>query len=363
VPKIVGTGTVTHDGNKRSAILSVAAVAADRAAIQQYRYNFYEKGKSQRIKATGVFGAAVADVVKRIGYFDDNNGVWLEQNGTSGWRIVLRSSVSGAIVDTAVNQTSWKDENGIPSEGSTLIIDPTKQQIIDIHAQFLGAGLVTVRLNIDGRPVKLHCFRNANISANAPYMQTFTLPVRYEIVQGGTTGASTLQAICFEVESEGGSLQPSSNQFAVTHPSSVTAASGTLTPIIAIQPKATLGGFTNRIPIIARAVELLAGSNSVKLTMVFNGTLTVGGAWTSADAASGVEYNANVTGIAGGIQFHQGFVESSKKAAGDILANLDTAYPLGLDVDGLNPTNMCLCATGIGGTSACYGALTWDELR
>ena len=361
--KVVGGGTLTHNSNKSSAILAVTNALNDRAVIQQRRYNYYERGKAQIQKITGVFGTAVADVKKRLGYFDDRNGVWLEQDGTNGFKVVLRSYVTGAVVDTEIPQSSWTDQDGNPSELATTTLNPAYQQIFGMDTQFLGAGMVKTFLNIDGENKIAHCFRHSNRSSAAPYMRTFTLPCRYEILQGGTTGSADFQAICMEVESNGGDLEPTAHEFSIARNAFLSVASGTWTGLIAIRPKTTFGGVINRVPALLDAWHVYSEDRAVEIELVFDATLAVGGAWVSVGSESSIEYNDNITSVTGGTVFKTDCIGLGRNAGGRISGNLRTLYPLGLDVDGANPTNICLQVRPRSGSSDCTAGFQWRELR
>ncbi|UCC74982.1 MAG: hypothetical protein JSV86_10650 [Gemmatimonadota bacterium] len=147
-----------------------------------------------------MFVAQKANVRTRVGYFDANNGVFLEINGTDGPRFVVRRATS----NTAVNQANWSydtfDGNG-PS-GITLDFDTTQILVIDI--EWLGVGSVRFGFVVDGLLIWAHQANHAN-SLALPYMQTANLPVRYEIENtGAAASGTTLKQICGTVISEGG---------------------------------------------------------------------------------------------------------------------------------------------------------------
>jgi hypothetical protein len=102
------SGTVEHAPNLSSAKLMTAAVANSTAILQSKHYHRYIPGKSQLIIMTAVIGSAVANVVKRLGYFDANDGVFIEQNGTTDVAFTLRTSTSGSSSDSnRVAQSAW----------------------------------------------------------------------------------------------------------------------------------------------------------------------------------------------------------------------------------------------------------------
>jgi hypothetical protein len=151
-----------------------------------------------------VAGAKVAGVQKLIGYFDDSNGIFFRVNGLTS-EMVIRSNVSGAPVDTAIPQAAWNLDRLDGTGPSGLTLDVADAQIFVCDFQWLGVGAVRVGFDIDGLIVWAHVFKNAN-SLTSVYMRTPNLPLRWEILGQGT--ASTLEAICCSVASEGGQQEP-----------------------------------------------------------------------------------------------------------------------------------------------------------
>jgi hypothetical protein len=144
-------GSSTFNNNQASTTLSIAANTACRRVRQTFRWFSYQPGKSQLIVLTGVLGAATTGVIKRMGLFEDNNGLFLEIN-SSGCAVGVRTKVSGVAVDTLVPQASWnKDKlNGTGVSGKTL--DFTKTQLFFIDFGWLGVGRIRYGFFIDGVP-------------------------------------------------------------------------------------------------------------------------------------------------------------------------------------------------------------------
>lgn len=145
-----GTGTVfSVDGESTQTAGSSFVILGSRAVLRQNQRNLYEKGKSQFIKITFLLGAGVSTLVRQAGYYDQFNGVYFKQSSTLDF--VLKSFVSGAIVETAISQSSWNIDklNGSGLSGKTL--DMTKQQILVFDAQFLGSGRIRCGFVIDGK--------------------------------------------------------------------------------------------------------------------------------------------------------------------------------------------------------------------
>ena len=357
-------GTVTHSAPNAAAVLALDGTSGGSALIQSRQYVTYMPGKSLLVLMTVVVGSAVAGVTKRVGFFDDNNGIFFEQNGTTDIAFVQRTNTSGSPSDAArVAQANWNLDklDGTGESGFTL--DVTKGQIMVIDLQWLGMGRVRVGFDIGGRIVYVHEFLNANTMTTV-YMRQATLPVRWSI--SGNSAAS-MNAVCSSVQSEGGVVDPFSYQFAYDR-ATVTAASGSQTYAFSIRPKATFNSLTNRIKInIIDWSCFNLGSNPV-LVEIYYGT-TVGGApsWADMNATYSALQVDTAGTPSGGIKIASFWSGPNSIGAGgrarDAVQLATNSYPLALDVAGTGYTHLTVYVTGVGGTSDCRPAVTWSEDR
>lgn len=203
--EVSGSGTSTvWSKDKAATTISVSSSTAGKRVRQTFMRFNYQPGKSQLILLTGqINGAGSAGITRSMGYFDDDNGIFLRDNeGTV--EVVVRSGVTGSTVDNAISQDNWNIDklDGRGASGYTL--DPTKAQIFAIDFEWLGVGRVRCGFVIDGKIVYVHEFLHSNRETDV-YMSTPNLPIRYEIENDGTGGAATLDHICSSVMSEGGS--------------------------------------------------------------------------------------------------------------------------------------------------------------
>jgi hypothetical protein len=189
-----------YQTNASSVLLSVGAAAGKRVRQTKRRFN-YQPGKSQLIFITGEFGAAALGVTKRVGYFDDNNGIFFQQTAT-GYSIGKRSNVTGTPVDTMVSMEDWNMGGTVGGVWDFAQFDLTKSLIFYINFEWLGVGSIEWGLVIDGRFYVLHQMNHATVQSGV-YMTIPNLPIRYEIEGTGT--ASNMRCICSTVISEGGS--------------------------------------------------------------------------------------------------------------------------------------------------------------
>lgn len=200
-----GTGTITNPttANSQATILSTGGTAAGASAIRQGRTPIhYLAGKSLLFSLSFNFGTGVAGAAKRVGYFDANNGIFLEQNGTA-ISIVVRSSASGSPVDNAVPQASWNVDplNGTGPSGITL--NPTTAQ--NIRIDMIGLQAFRIFMYLNNRYWLVHEISNTNtISPATPNPASVNLSIRQEITNVTTAASSaTLNVSNCNVTSEG----------------------------------------------------------------------------------------------------------------------------------------------------------------
>jgi hypothetical protein len=195
---ISGLGSVTYDTNTSMNTLSVTGVG--RAIRQSRQYCTYQPGKSFLVYLTGILNNASNDntIYSRIGYFDENNGIYFEYN--DGVYVVLRTKTSGSVINTRIPQSEWNMDKMDGSGTSGLDIDFSKFLIFSINFSWLGAGIVRCGIFYAGHHYYIHTFRHINI--NTPYITTPNLPTRFEITSTG--GSGSMKQTCASVNSEGG---------------------------------------------------------------------------------------------------------------------------------------------------------------
>lgn len=358
-----GSATDTHDANGSGTDLAVTASASDAGIRQTRRYHRYQPGKSQMILITGALNAATAGIDKRIGYFDADNGIFLEQNSTTALNFVLRSKVTGSVVNTKVPQASWNldafDGNG-PSE---ITLDVTKAQLIIIDLEWLSVGRVRVGFILGGAILYAHEFTNANSTTGA-YMTTANLPVRYEI--DNTTGANTgsLKCLCTSVISEGGTTDDMGLQFAASNGITLKTIGTTKNAAISIRPKATFNSITNRGLIIPTSVSAFTKDQAGMFEIWYGAVIGGTPSWTSVSDDSIVEYDVAGTTVANGLFLGGGMTDKK----GDFgLAN-EIILALALDIAGAHPTSpytdsVTIAFTSLQATSGISATVTWREVR
>lgn len=358
--EVSGGGTSsTYNTNQSSVTLAVTNLTAGRRTRQTKRRFNYQAGKSQLIMCTGIFGAGSASITKRIGYFDDKNGLFFELSGTT-FQVVRRTYTSGGAVDNAVAKASWNLDTMDGNGPSGISIDLTTTQIFVIDFEWLGVGRVRMGFVVDGKIYYCHEFLNAN-SLTLVYMSVPNLPVRYEIINSGAGGNASLVQICSSVMSEGG--QESIGQtFGLSRGSTAltTLNDADLYPLIALRYQSgrelvpiRLVGFSVATASATWAVHLLlnptVAGTALSFTSITNSALERDISTTNASKVSGGTSLYVTTGI----------------SDGNIVADIESPsdISLGSTIAGTSDILVLAVQRLVGTTEAFYGSINWRESR
>jgi len=297
-----------------------------------------------------------------VGYFDAQNGIFLEQT-SAGLYFVTRSYATGQAVDTRVAQADWNGDRLDGTGASGIALDPTKAQIIAFDMEWLGVGGIACGFVIDNEFRLAHLFKHANILATV-YMTTANLPLRYEIANTGTAGAAaTLLQICNDVISSGGFEAEGGYPFSAGNGATGISVT-TRRPVASIAPKLTFSDITNRGTILPESVEIFATGKDVSWELIYKGTLT-DASYASVSANSIANVDVAASAISNGERIASGYIAAGGTGGGGRdtgEATILSRLPLTLDIDGANPIPLSVVATAIGGTAVVYAALKWREL-
>lgn len=358
--QVSGSGTTsTYSSYRASSVLAVGATTAGRRTRQTFRRFNYQPGKSQEILMTAVLGAGGTGITKRVGYFDDNNGLFFQLSGST-LSVVVRSNVSGTPVDTVTNQSSWNIDKLDGTTTSGIEINVSNAQIFFIDFEWLGVGSVRFGFVIDGNLYYCHSALHANMISSV-YMSTPNLPLRYEIINDGTGAAASLESICSTVISEGGedrlgiirSFNRGSTHFAA-------AATTNMYPLVSIRLKSTHLG----VSVIPQAVSMYISTNdNVLWSLVMNPTVagTDAASWTSA-TNSAIEYDISRTKVnylTGGTIIYSGYTSIDLQS---VSFQIEEPLLLGAKIDGTRDQLILAVQNTSSSAFNAFGALTVREL-
>lgn len=296
-----GTATVAHEAGESHVKLTVAA-DGDRALFRTRVPQRYRAGQSTLIIPTSIVETPdAANVVHRIGYFNEEDGLFLQvANGVVSF--VIRDGITSTEVE--IQQSAWNMDKFDGTGDSGVAIDFTKSLLMAIDFQYLGIGQVRFGFEFGGSLIWAHWQDFSNESSTGPYMKSANLHLGWEIEATGALAAGpyTLRAICGTVLREGGANEPVTNQTisrAVTAPATIPA-SQAWTSILAVRIKDGYKEHASALPcfvdVFTAASEDLAWS-IIRLPFSDAPALITGGAWASVGPESVSEYSTVVTTV------------------------------------------------------------------
>ena len=183
-------GSAVHNRDRSEVVLSVDGAVAGSSVIRQTKtVQRYIPGRTAEASFAFRFADAAAGIRKRIGMFDDQNGLFLEEIGDE-LAFVIRSNASGSVVDTRITQENW-NQNKLDGSGlNGVTLDPTMRQIVVFEYEWYGAGLAEMKFVIDDHPISIHKQFHGN-RQQLPWMGTPFVPFRCEIENVSDTTAGT----------------------------------------------------------------------------------------------------------------------------------------------------------------------------
>lgn len=358
-------GSTSFNANQGLVDLSINTTATSTVVRETYKVFSYQPGKSLLVLNTFVMSPAKPNLIQRVGYYGDNNGLYLEQDGSTV-SFVKRTSISGVLTEIPVDQANWNGDKLNGTGASGIILDLTKAQILWMDIEWLGVGSVRMGFVINGQFILCHTFNHANI-LDSTYITTASLPLRYEIFNNGVTGStSTLKQICSSVISEGG-YELRGAQYSASTPilsPKTFAVAGTYYPIIGLKLTSTrLDAIT-----ILTAISVLGLGNGKNYSWrLVQGATITGGSWTSLGGNSVVEYNLTGTSVVNGTILAGGYINSSNQGSPVVNILKDTLFSSQLERNGLTGTAIELVLeASVSTTSGGEGMLAsvdWEEIN
>jgi len=353
---LVTGATSTFLTNEAAVQLETTTTNGSSAIRQTRQYMIYQPGRGFLLYVTGVMGAIKANVRQRIGYFDTNNGIFFEQDGTN-LRVVRRTFVSGSAVDNAVNQSSWNIDPLDGTGRSGYSINTATLQVFVIDFSWLGAGQARLGVLSDNFIFYCHEFAAAN-TLTAVWSQTPTLPVRFELTNtAGTASNTTMKQICAAALSEGG-LDPQGLVVAASTgaPTAITA-TATETAIIGVRLSSTF----NRASLFPISFDALTTSNTNVLIRIYGRATLTGGAWVATTGVA-TEYNITPTAFSatGAVILSSIYLSANTTRTGASI--VPGRLVLVSDFAGNARDELIITAQTLGGNAGMHASLTWKEI-
>lgn len=346
--------STTHSINQASVRLRVSNTTPGTRIRQTFSRFVYQPGKGQEVIMSFSEFDTVPGLTKRLGYFNTNNGIFLENSGSETY-FVIRDDVSGTVVNTKVSQSDWNLDKMDGTGNSEVDINWANSQILFIDFEWLGVGRVRTGFFSGGQVVYAHEFLNANVSPMV-YMATPVLPLRFEISNDGTGPADDLVQICSSIMSEGGREETG----IVRHRHHLNAgvyngAQFTHAAMIGIRLKAGRRGTANLL-----TVSFAATTNDQAHWMVALNP-TVAGSFTWNDQPNSIVQIATgsiANTITGGTHLEGGFFSQNTPRE----TTLQNPITFGMGIDG-TPQRIVLTLVQLTGNITPYVSLEWREDR
>jgi len=354
-------GTATFNSAQGLMDLSVTSTAGSLVRRETNKVFSYQPGKSLLLYTTFVMSGELG-IRQSVGYYNDNNGYYVEQDETGVVSLVEQSSVSGGITVNAIPQSSWNIDPFDGTGPSGITLDFTKAQILWIDMEWLGVGTVRTGFVVDGQLLPAQYFQHANI-VDSTYITTACLPFRYEIENISSAVGGTLKQICSTAISEGG-YTLTGEQHSVSTPITAPyqlATAGTYYPVAALRLK------SNRLDAISLVTGLTllgAGNNETYAWRVVSRATVTGGTWDTVSATTPVEYNLTGTSSAGGTVVATGFTNASNQGSPiiDILKGSLFANQLERNPFTATPLEVVLEVAPANNTQEVFASINWEDV-
>ena len=259
-------------------------------------------------------------LVRRWGYFDDNDGFFFELRDTT-LNVVIRSSVSGSVVETRIPQDEWNGDRIDGSGGSYNLseatLDLTKFNLYWISFSPDGCN-ITWGIRTSSRNIACHVYCWTNKSTTPP-TNTWALPVSWEM------DATAIVVSTSTMHVKNCSVNAQIQKYDVPkNPRSFSIDTKTITtdwtPIASLRARKTIYGIPNRAWIIPHKLNVLSSSQPIIYRVVIGNTLS-GETW--GNFTSEAEYDVDATSSVGGITIYSGFAGSGQAKVDEIVSSGD----------------------------------------
>lgn len=354
-------GSSTFNTNQASTTLSVANLTAGKRVRQTFRRFNYQPGKSMLFVMTSILGTAATGIKRKVGMFDDRNGIFFDQLST-GMGVTVRTYTSGSAVDTRISQSSWNIDKMDGTGVSGVNLDFSKCQIMFADFEWLGVGRVRFGFFVDGKPYYCHEVLNAN-NVSLVYMSTPNIPLRYEIENDGTGGVASLTHICSTVISEGG-LKDTGFPFGITRSTTpLTTLNNTdIYPLFALRLNSSYQ--TSSIKILDLSI-VCTSTSAFQYYLLLNPTVTGTALSFTQVTNSSIDAQSNTTNattVSGGTTLFCATDNQANTTSG-ISSVLNSDFYLGSSIAGVSDILVLGVQRLTGTTETFYGSLNWKDQK
>ena len=347
--------TITYDSTNACTNLNNTENNIGTAVRQSFRHFKYESGKSMLLLITGVLHSTASGTgIGRIGYFDDDNGLFFEYD--QGVKVAIRKNSATVYV----NQLEWNIDvlNGNGVSGTTL--DVTKSQIFFINLAWLGVGKTVLGFVIDGKFVPCHAFEVANVSSDVHFPNP-NLPIRIKMESKIDSSAFFVKHICAAVFIEAMLSKVLMPRILKTSVLLEGLNANSDVCIFSMRLKSTHLAATIQLSSLELFITTVSDYGMYR--WVLDGTITSEPAFTS-NANSAIEYYFSDTASydGGGTELFGGYIASGGNASGNrgVFFKANSQFSLGSYIDGTSQT-LSLVYTSLLGTQKLYALVRYEE--
>ena len=356
--RVVGVGTATYNEYSSNVIMQVGSTAGSKVIRQTKNVMRYIPGRSATLNFAVRLETPQVGIRRRFGLFDDNNGVYFEDDGGT-YSYVIRSNTTGIVTERRVTREEWNGEKFDGNGWTGVVADATKQQMISINYEWYGAGIVEFSWLMKNETIASHTFENSNVN-DYVWCSTPFLPIRFEIENiTGVAGTHYVYQGSNSLIQEG---EPEKLGILVSQGNAITgktmASANTFYPIVSLRLKSS--GLS--AVMILRSLQAVTNDNTnVYWRLIENTTLT-NPVWTDhADPDSFMQYDTSATALSGGRTLLSGFTI----AGGASLIDIDEKAQMQLGRSGIgtiSDTYTLACASPNTNKKA-LAVLNWIEQR
>jgi hypothetical protein len=290
-----GGGSISHSPSESTLKLVVDSNSGSRSSRTSRNYYPYIAGEGTfTIMSVGMSDNGKEGVVRRWGFFDNDDGVFFELDGTL-LSVNIRSSVAGGSVIRKITSNEFNGDKILSP------FDFSKFNLFWIDFQWLGVGKVRFgTITTSGERITLHNFENANQNIR-PYMKSGTLPLRWEILNTQSTASSSeLKLVCIQVGNQTGNVNfdkvPNSYK-----PSTPKTVGDEFVPLFTMRPKENFGSGRNKVVSILHSLEFISTAHPIIVELRIMSTLTDATFTAYQNPLSSIEIDVDATEATGGI--------------------------------------------------------------
>ena len=349
--------TITHDPKQSAITMQTTSTIGSKAVRQTRQVMPYIPGRPAEFSVAHRWETPVLGVRKRAGVFDENNGIFFENGPDGNYYCVIRSKVTGSVVEHRVARADWNGDRFDGQGPSGIVADPNAIQLLIIEYEWYGAGAVHFSFVMNGTKHRIHSFYHANWIHDV-YMSTPFLPIRYELenVSGSALGQFVIASCSFGLE--GSSSRVGLPMVAqIPLPGLTLSTANTFYPAISIRLKP---GSLSGIAILEKLQFFTTDNTTLAYRIYVNPTLT-GGTWVDHELPNSlVQVNTGATAVTGGTIYYRGLIPITGTQV-----EIDTggAFQLARSSMGTVSDVLTVALTAFNTNKTAVGTIMWREMR